>query len=136
MKKLKKILLVDDDLVNNYLNETILRDLSIASQICTEINGENALAHLAEGCEQDSGICPELVIFDHPMPVMDGMEMMKALHQKGFMDGQPIIFILLGVHSSKEHIAEFEKLGVHEYTEKPLSQEVIMDAYHKYFATL
>ncbi|MDO1451538.1 response regulator [Rhodocytophaga aerolata] len=135
MKKLKKILLVDDDRVNNYLNEALLEELNISNTISIEENGERALQHLLEHCEATEGICPQLVILDHRMPVMDGLELMKELNERGFIASQQIIFILLGVHSTKEHILEFQKLGVQEYTEKPLSQQVVLDAYRKYFST-
>ena len=68
------------------------------------------------------------------MPVMDGLEMMQALKERDFINNQRIVFILLGVHSTPSQIEEFKKLGVQEYTSKPLSQETVMDAYHKYFA--
>jgi CheY-like chemotaxis protein len=136
MKKIKKILLVDDDKVSNYINETLLKELAIAGQITVKTNGESALKYLIENCEGkgEKCICPELVILDHLMPIMDGLEMMKELKQRGFIDKQRIVFILLGVHSTQKQIEEFIKLGVQEYTSKPLSEQTVMDAYHKYFA--
>jgi CheY-like chemotaxis protein len=136
MKKVKKILLVDDDRANNYINEQLLKNLHIAESIHVETNGEKALAHLLTNCETHAahGICPELVILDHHMPVMDGLELMHILNERGFIDKHAIVFILLGINSTKEHIAEFQKLGIQEYTQKPLSEQKVMDAYHKYFA--
>jgi two-component system response regulator YesN len=136
MKKIKKILLIDDDKVNNYINEALLKDLNIAEVITVRINGEEAMEHLIENCQLggDGGSCPELVILDHHMPIMDGLEMMKELKKRNFINNQRIVFILLGVYSMEEDIEEFRKLGVQEYTSKPLSEQTVMDVYRKYFA--
>jgi CheY-like chemotaxis protein len=136
MEKLKKILLVDDDTINNHINEALLKDLGIAEAITVKTNGESALDHLLFHCEVklEASICPELVIFDHHMPVMDGMEMMQALNERGFLNEQRIVYMLLGVNSTAQNIEEFTKLGVQEYTTKPLSEQTVMDTYNKYFA--
>jgi CheY-like chemotaxis protein len=122
--------------VNNYLNEILLRELDIAETITIKTNGQSALSYLIEHCESShkNSICPELVILDHLMPIMDGLEMMHALKARDFIKNQRIVFILLGVHSTPPQIEEFIKLGVQEYTSKPLSEQTVMDAYHKYFA--
>jgi CheY-like chemotaxis protein len=134
MKKLKKILLIDDDPINNYVNQQLLENLQIAEQVSIEINGKNGLQHLLHHGNSTDGVCPELVIFDHFMPIMDGLEMMKQLQSSGFIETHKIVYILLAILSTKEHIEQFKALGVQEFTDKPLSQQVIMDAYDKYFA--
>lgn len=137
MKKLKKILLIDDDQISNELNKIIITDLQITHQLSIETDGERGLKHLIDSCEcktESSSSCPELVILDHLMPVMDGLEMMQDLKERDFIRAHRIVFILLAVHSTGEHIEEFKKLGVQEYTSKPLSKQRVMDAYRKYFA--
>jgi response regulator RpfG family c-di-GMP phosphodiesterase len=65
---------------------------------------------------------------------MDGLEMMQQLKSRNYINTQRIVFILLGTHSTPAQIEAFKKLGVQEYTSKPLSEQTVMDAYHKYFA--
>ncbi len=79
-------------------------------------------------------MCPELIIFDHHMPIMDGMEFIKALNDIGFVNREEVVFILLAIDSKKEDIEEFQRLGVQEFTYKPLSEKTVLDAYHKNFA--
>lgn len=134
MKKLKNILLVDDDQVNNYLNKIILQELAIAEEIHIAINGKIALEYLLENCEPMGLDCPQLIIFDHYMPVMDGVELIKALHAIDFINRNEVIFILLGIHTKLEDIRKFQEMGVQEFTTKPLSKETVMDAYYKYWA--
>lgn len=140
MKALQQILLVDDDPTNNFLNQELLQELRITNHIQVLTNGKKGLDYLLEHCPIDQKdqsasfpSCPELVIFDHYMPVMDGMEMIQALHQQGFMQKANIVFILLGIHTSHKDWKAFQALGVQEFTPKPLSKEVVMEAYRKYF---
>jgi CheY-like chemotaxis protein len=139
MRKLKKVLLVDDDPVNNYVNEELLKELDIIENIHVETNGKDALAYLLtnceDSCEDSRKVCPPLVIFDHIMPVMDGLDFIKALNAIDFMNRKQVVFILLGVDSRLADIEEYKKLGVHEFTQKPLSKEVVLHAYHTYFST-
>ncbi len=134
MKKLEKILLVDDDKANNYINEQLLKELNISNHIQVATNGEKALQYVLENCEAMHKTCPELIIFDHHMPIMDGMEFIKELHKIDFVNKHEVVFILLGIHSKPQDIEEFKRLGVQEFTSKPLSKEVVMDSYQKYFA--
>ncbi len=39
-------------------------------------------------------------------------------------------------HAEQEHIEEYRKLGVHKFTQKPLTTTVILDVYHTYLATM
>lgn len=79
-------------------------------------------------------MCPELIIFDHHVPVMDGMEFIKALNEIGFVNREEVFFILLGIDYKPADIDTYKMLGVQEFTTKPLSKETMMDASHKYFA--
>ena len=134
MRKLKKVLLVDDDPVNNFVNEELLKELDIVENIHVETNGKKALEYLLDNCEDSNKVCPPLVIFDHLMPVMDGLEFIKALNAIDFINRKEVVFILLGIDSRQVEIEAYKQLGVHEFTKKPLSKEVVLHAYHTYFS--
>ena len=77
MKKLNKILLVDDDPINNFLNEKILRDLSIAQEIKVLTNGKLAFDYILNYCNSPEKNGPALIILYHHIPFMDGLELMQ-----------------------------------------------------------
>lgn len=133
MKKLRQILLVEDDETTNFLNKRLLLSLDIAEQVKVLPNGALAYRYLEETWKKDK-TCPELIILDHHMPVMDGMELMEKLNWEGLLDEVEAVFLLLAVNSSKQDIELFRVLGVQEFTDKPLSKETVMDAYKKYWA--
>ena len=134
MKKLSKILLVDDDATNNFLNEKLLTDLKIAQEIQVLTNGELAFDYLMAHCAAPNPGCPALVVLDHHMPIMDGLEMMEALQASGVLKKMEVVFLLLAIHSSPQDQEAFKKLGVQEFTPKPLSKKTVMAAYTKYWA--
>jgi CheY-like chemotaxis protein len=133
MKKLNKILLIDDDKVTNFLNKDLIEGLNIAKEVQVIEDGGEAFEYLA-GCTGNfQNPCPEFVIFDHQMPCMDGMELIESLYNTGFMKDGKVIFMYLNVDSKQQDIDALKELGVQEFTTKPLSQEKVMEVYHKYW---
>jgi CheY-like chemotaxis protein len=85
MKTLKCILLVDDDEINNIICYSHINRLGIAEKIQTARNGLNALNFLRRYHIQYRSL-PELIILDIEMPVMDGMEFLKAFNNSFFIE--------------------------------------------------
>lgn len=125
---------MDDDPTTLYINENILNKLGITHEIQVLTNGKLALDHLRENCGASPENCPSLVILDHHMPVMDGMELMEALNKTDVLDNNEIVFLLLAIHTTPQEQEVFKGLGIQEFTSKPLSKQTVMDAYAKYWA--
>ena len=134
MRTLNKILLIDYDKVDNFINEELLQSLGIAERIEVLADGRQGLVHLLKSCEFPDEICPNIVIFNHQIPNMDGLEMIRALDAIGYMKEQKIVFLLLGDYSTEEEITFFKELGVQVVTTKPLSKETVMYACKKYWS--
>lgn len=133
MKKLNLILLVDDDPTSNFLNKRLLQDLQMTEEIKVLTNGKMALDYMLENCHSSAKACPQLIILDHHMPLMDGLELMIALHQSGILAKRQIVFLLLAIDTRQEDKEAFRRLGVQEFTSKPLSKKTVLDAYKKYW---
>ena len=132
MKKLKKVLVVDDDEIANFITRSLLESLDIFEEIDVVTDGKSGLEYLLRHCESPGKICPELVILDDIMHEMDGLEMMKSLNAINF--DHDILFLLIGINTREEDAGMFRELGVQEITHKPISKEDVMKAYHKYWA--
>lgn len=133
MKKLNKILLIDDDQITNFINKDLIEGLNIVKEVQVIEDGEKAFEYLT-GCTGNFlKPCPELVIFDHQMSCMDGMELIKSLYNTGFIKDGKVIFMYLNVNSKQQDIDALKELGVQEFTTKPLSQEKVMEVYRKYW---
>lgn len=133
MKKLNKILLIDDDDVTNYINKDLLEGLNIAREVQVIEDGEKAFEYLARCGKDFSQGCPEFIIFDHQMPNMDGMELIEALDKINFIRENKVVFMYLGVSSVQADVESMKELGVHEFTIKPLSEAKVLDVYNKHW---
>lgn len=133
MKKLNKILLIDDDEVTNFINKDLLEGLNIVREVQVIEDGEKAFEYLLQCVGDFLKICPELIIFDNQMPNMDGRELIEALHKIGFIERSEAVFMSLNVNAPQKDIDALKELGIQEFTTKPLSEERVMDIYHKYW---
>lgn len=134
MRKIKKILLIDDDEVNNFINKAILERLNIAEEIITVLNGKDALEYLKQHCFSDKSICPHFIILDHLMPVMDGIDFMEEINLLKFREKEKQTkILLLASHATPEDIEVYEELGIDDYTPKPLSEETVLELWKKYW---
>ncbi|MCP4670031.1 MAG: response regulator [Desulfobacula sp.] len=113
------ILIVDDSLP---MRSVIKRTLKTAgygsSQFHEAGNGKEALAIMKNGWT-------DIVITDYNMPVMNGMELIKAIKGDELLKDIPIVVI--STESNDTKIKEFTDLGAAGYITKPFTPETIRD---------
>ncbi len=122
-----KVLLVDDDPTVNFLNRLIFADLDLAEEIITLTNGKDALEFIKEHCINVDHECPNLILVDLNMPIMDGKELLENLKK---IDKTELINSKIAVLTSSDHpwdMAFLEKMGVLSTARKPLTEEKVMD---------
>jgi two-component system sensor histidine kinase/response regulator len=106
-----KILLAEDNAVNRKLATALLRPRGhtvIASE-----NGREAL----EALERES---VDLVLMDVQMPVMDGLEAMRAIRTKELSTGAHLPIIALTAHAMKGDRERCLAAGADDYVTKPI----------------
>jgi len=125
------VLLVDDDRVANFLNERIIKGLHITNSIRVCDNGEEGIKFIKKYAEEHNNNCPELILLDLKMPVVDGFEFINAYHQLNFQnkDKVKIIVVTTSTHEQDiEKIIQDESIG---YINKPLTEEKLMSVFWK-----
>lgn len=126
MSKLNKILLVDDDETSNFLTELMLKEMDLAQDVIISLNGEEALDYIKNHCETKDQ-CPELILLDINMPVMDGFEFLEEFEK--IKDGYKNKKLNIVMLTSSNYFKDFEKakkFNVRGYINKPLTEEKII----------
>ena len=104
-----RILAVDDNVMNLELFSRILGDTEV--MIDTANNGMEALALLEKNSYH-------IVFMDHMMPVMDGMEALKKIREKGLCKNTPVIALTANAVAGEKR--EYLNAGFDDYLAKPI----------------
>lgn len=102
-----KLLFVEDDescayAVQGGLEMFDIYDIRHAS------NGRHALEIYDE-------FCPDVVVSDVEMPIMDGLEFVRAIRAKD----KQVVLLLASGHNMPKHVERGYKTGIDEYVKKP-----------------
>lgn len=116
MKKIKKILLVDDDPIQILINTKLLKRLELSDEINVAENGQIAFEKYISNTDN----LPEVIFLDINMPLLNGWEFLNILSPK-ILFQQPIIYMLTSSISPEDITKSEEHAMVKDYITKPLS---------------
>jgi len=121
MEAPKKILLVDDEEANHYIAQRVLQKLEVEAEMLNAKNGREALDIVKEVCQREQ--CPELILLDINMPVMNGFEFLEELQHSAVLSSAPIKIVLLTSSMHFQDLARAQEYPVIDFIEKPLTPE-------------
>lgn len=111
---MKSCLIVDDSRVIRKVARQIFESLDFS---CEEAeHGQQAL----EACKKHM---PEVVLLDWNMPVMDGMEFLRALRK--MPTGGASVVVFCTTENDMKHIQEAMTNGANEYIMKPFDADIV-----------
>ncbi|WP_291843048.1 response regulator [Maricaulis sp.] len=111
---MKTCLVVDDSRVIRKVARKILEELDFE---CREAgDGSEAL----EACRQQM---PDAILLDWNMPVMNGLDFVKALRREETGDRPIVVFCT--TENDMAHITEALRAGADEYVMKPFDGDII-----------
>ncbi len=111
---MKRCLVVDDSRVVRKVARKILEDMSF--MVDEAADGQAAL----ESCR---GMMPDAVLLDWNMPVMNGIDFLRALRREPGGDRPRVVFCT--TENDMAHIAEAMRSGADEYVMKPFDSDII-----------
>lgn len=132
MEKLDSIMLVDDDPTTNFINELLINDMAVTDELIIASNGKEALDKILNHCILND-YCPDLILLDINMPVMDGFDFLKRFNELDFEKKHSTIVIMLTTSLNPGDIEKAKVLNVKDYINKPLVEEGLKDILNKHF---
>jgi len=123
----KSIILVDDDEISNFLNQTMIMEYGFKKNVHVTSNGEEALTFMQENCNiTGDELCPALIFLDLNMPVMDGFEFLEKYERSNGIPKCNAIYLLTS-SANKKDIERSKQYKIAGYINKPLTAEKIKD---------
>jgi response regulator of citrate/malate metabolism len=126
MNKLNCILLIDDDNITNFINERLIKKLNVTRQVKITINGEEGIQYIRTQCEKDE-LCPELILLDINMPVMNGFEFIRTFGHLSIKNKGRVKIVILTTSKNMKDVELLKSLGNFEFINKPLTEEKLFN---------
>ncbi|AXC09508.1 Chemotaxis regulator - transmits chemoreceptor signals to flagelllar motor components CheY [Acidisarcina polymorpha] len=114
-----KALIVDDSSVMRKIVERALRQAGV--QLSTVLEASSG----TEGLEVLRREKVQLILSDINMPMMDGLEFLRALRGQKLAEGVPVVMIT--TESSEEHVRQAIMAGAQGYLRKPFTADQVKE---------
>ena len=133
-RRLKCILLIDDDEATNYLHRLILKKLDCADRVEIFQNAKEALKYLdGQGKYKNNNPTPELIFLDINMPSMNGWEFIEQFRR--IRNGIPIVVVMLTTSLNPDDEFLSEKIPeITIFQNKPLTRAMVEGLLKDYFS--
>lgn len=122
----KDILIVDDDSINHFLFEKLIRSMGFKGTIHQAFNGKEALHVLKAYC---NGLVQKLdvILLDLHMPVMDGFKFLEAFHALDCHLKTNIAIAFVSSSNDPDDVKKARLMGVERFYGKPLRREDVWE---------
>ncbi len=121
-----KILLAEDNMVNQLLTKTIIGRIMPDAQVIEVFNGQEAVQ--AFGVHK-----PDLVLMDIQMPIMNGYEATQRIRE--LEEGKPVPIIALTAGTVKGEREKCLAAGMDDFITKPIVEAAIVNLFQTWLGT-
>ncbi|WP_242920035.1 response regulator [Pontibacter liquoris] len=126
MNSVRKVLIIDDDEINNFVCESIIRSHRFAEEVVSFERAEDALSFLKRSAQLKAEAFPDLIFLDINMPGMDGWNFLDEYRELP----EPLtkhcsLFMLSSAVDRKDVQYARSHQDVKEFFSKPLSPEIL-----------
>lgn len=124
--KFDKVLLVDDDNINNFLSEEIIAGANITDEVVLLTDGQQALNYLKNLKLKENQDQPKLLILlDLNMPVMDGFEFLEEFNPTELKADFEVI--ILTSSDNQRDIEKIKSYNIRNFISKPITEEKLLE---------
>lgn len=130
MKQLNCIMLIDDNKIDNFFHERVIRKNNAAKEVIAMESGQAAIDHIKAG---NTLLQPELIFLDINMPGMDGWEFIEHYKLLDNSLQKAMIVVMLTTSDNPDDIARARTQGIlSDFKTKPLTKEMLADVITTY----
>ncbi len=123
--KYKKVLLVDDNEIDNFINERMITSSGFAEKVMVKTSSDDAIGYLKENQDNEEGL-PEIVFLDLNMPVKDGFAFLHDFAVLSETIRKKCKVVVLSSSISPDDINKASTdPHVFKYVNKPLSEKYL-----------
>lgn len=115
---MKRCLIVDDSRVVRKVAARIVSNMDF------EVSEAGDGAEALEQCRQNM---PDAILLDWNMPVMNGLDFLRALRREPNGTAPKVVFC--STETDKEHIGEAIRSGANEFVMKPFDSDIIQSKF-------
>ena len=135
MKKIKAVLLIDDDEPTTFINKKIIQSSGLIDTIHTANSGREALNFLSHTNNPvNEPPTPDLILLDINMPAMDGWEFLTEYKKIKNTQTKPIVIVMLTTSLNPDDEMKANEIKeVHGFKNKPLTKQMLEDIVIKFF---
>ncbi len=133
MKKLNSILLIDDNVDDNFFHVREIKKFNTSISVSTKSSALQALEHL-QSLKENGEDFPNLLFLDINMPGMNGWEFLQEYTNSNQDSANAVVIIMLTTSSNPDDEAKAKSWDiVADYKTKPLTKELLQEIIEKHF---
>lgn len=126
------IMLVDDNKIDNFFHERVIKKSNAAENIVAKESGQEALDYIAQGTAVQQ---PELIFLDINMPGMNGWEFLENYKKLDANLQNAMIVVMLTTSENPDDRARAATQGIlADFKSKPLTKEMLEEVIEKFYA--
>lgn len=127
MSAIKKVYLIDDDEINNFICTNILKKISFSNDVIAFESGTEALEALKNTIAQnDADQIPDVIFLDINMPIMNGWDFLEEYRLLKDKISKKIALYMLSSSIYQADVEKSKQYGeVVDFVTKPLNADIL-----------
>lgn len=132
-QELKCILLIDDEEVDNFIHEKVIKNSGCTEKIVVVDGGQPALDYLVAAKDGNHPM-PDLIFLDINMPGMDGWEFIEAYRQLNKAEDEHVIIAMLTTSLNPDDAEKAKTIKeIKDFINKPLTTDILQEILKKHW---